>query len=154
MEFSDPLFSAYSLYLLIPQIYRVDRGKGAFLIYANSSKGLLFSECCFKDNKINVENFTLLHWLKNCKVYIIIHISTMKNHGWKLLKELQIRSHRNEIQPRTGFIPEPELFSRCSSVSICQIPTPQVCVVMTIMVGKGDSEREERVVLPSSMVSP
>lgn len=74
MEFSDFLFSTYSLYLLIPELYRVDQREFAFLIYTDSSKGLLFSECCFKNNKINVENFTLLHWLKNCKVYIIIYI--------------------------------------------------------------------------------
>ena len=98
MEFSDRLFCASFLYLLIPEIYRVDRGKCAFLMYTDSSKGLLFSECYFKNNKINVENLTLLHWLKNSKVYITIYVLNMKSHGWKLLKELKIRSHGNEIQ--------------------------------------------------------
>lgn len=71
-------------------MYWLGPRKFALLIYTDSSKGRLFSEYCFKDSKINVENFTLGHWFKNCKVHIIIYILNMKKHSQELLKKLQL----------------------------------------------------------------
>lgn len=51
------------------------------LLFMLMAGKLPYSEDCLKGNKINVKDFTLFHWVKNGKVYVIIYIFNVRKHG-------------------------------------------------------------------------